>query len=267
MRQEERMRQQGLLAVMENKKLYIEDVADRLPPNITAEDSLDILRSCVDMWVRQHLLLRLAEENLSSRQKDVSALLEDYRRSLLVYRYEQEYVERVDTVISEHECESFYNENRQHLTLSRPVARVLLIKLRKNSPYLNRIRKIYTSSRPEDITELEDLCRQAALKFDYYGNRWLTMDELAKDLPARKGGYEDMAARGKSIEVVDDIYVHLVSIRDFLERGAIAPLEYEYGNIKTMILNRRKDSMIQSLEQRMLQEAVEKNIVKIYFIN
>lgn len=256
--------QQGLLATVENKKLYMADVKDRFPPNITRDDSLAILHRYVDMWVKQALLLRLAEANLSSKQKDISLLLEDYRTSLLVYRYEQEYTERVDTAISESEYEAFYNENKQHFILSKPIARVLFIKLRTNSPYLERIKKIYTSSRPEDITTLEDLCLQAALKFDHYGDRWLTLDELAKELPARKGGYEDVAARKRAIEAGDGTYAYLVSIRDFRERDAIAPIEYVYGSIKTMIFNRRKDSMIQSLEQRVLQEAKQKNAVKIY---
>lgn len=258
-------RQEGRpLAAVGSKTLYAEDVKELFPPGVTGEDSLTMLHACVDAWVKKMLLLRLAEENLSSKQKDVSALLEDYRTSLLVYRYKQEYVELVDTAISESECEAFYTENKQHLTLSKPVVRVLFIKLRKNSPYLERIRKIYTSNRPEDIATLEDLCLQAALKFDHYGNRWLSLDELTKELPQQQDGYEDRVARKRAVEVEDDEYAYLVAIRDFKERNDIAPLEYAYDNIKTIILNQRKKSMIQQLEQRILQEALQINLVKIY---
>ncbi|MDR3366948.1 MAG: hypothetical protein LBO71_08290 [Prevotellaceae bacterium] len=252
------------LAVAGGKTLYLEDVKGMFPSAISEEDSLTMLRTYVDAWVKRELLLRLAEENLSSKQKDVSALLEDYRTSLLVYRYKQEYIERVDTVVSDAECEAFYNDNRQHFILNKPVVRVLFIKLRKDSPYVERIRKIYTSKEPENITVLENLCLQAALKFDHYGNRWLTLDELTKELPPQPGGYEDRAAQKRAIEVADGGYTYLVAIRDFKERNAIAPMEYEYDNIKTMILNQRKKSMINSLEQRMLQEAKQKNMVKIY---
>ncbi|MDR0688383.1 MAG: hypothetical protein LBF55_06860 [Prevotellaceae bacterium] len=255
------------LAAVENKKLYMADVKDMFPPDITAEDSLTILHSYVDAWVKKMLMLRLAEENLGSKQKNVSSLLDDYRTSLLVYRYEQKYIDRVDTAVSEAECESFYNENKQHFILTRPVARVLFIKLRQNSPYLERIKKLYTSKDPEDFTALEGLCLQAATKFDYYGDRWLTLDELVKELPLRQGGYEEMVARKMAIEVADSTYAYLVAIRDFRGRGAIAPIEYEHDNIKTMILNSRKKSMIQNLEQRVLQEAKQKNIVKIYVGN
>ncbi|MDR2814215.1 MAG: hypothetical protein LBB79_06125 [Prevotellaceae bacterium] len=260
-------RQQKPLAVAGSKELHLENVKGIFPQNITEEDSLTLLRSYVDAWVKKELLLRLAEENLNSKQKDVSALLEDYRTSLLVYRYKQEYIERMDTTVSELECETFYSENKQYLTLQKPVVRALFIKLRKKSPYLERIGKIYTSTNPNDITTLEDLCLQAALKFDYYGNRWLALDELTKDLPPRQGGYEERAAQKRAIEVEDDEYTYLVAIRDFKERNAIAPLEYEYGNIKAAILNQRKRNMIDNLEQRMLQEAKEKNIVKIYVEN
>ncbi|MDR0711998.1 MAG: hypothetical protein LBF67_06615 [Prevotellaceae bacterium] len=256
--------QQEPLAMVGNKKLYMEDIAERFPSSISANDSLTMLRSYVDAWVNKELLLRLAEENLSSKQKDVSALLEDYRTSLLVYRYTQEYVERVDTMVSDAECEAFYSENKQRLTLSNPIVRVLFIKLRKNSPYIERIKKVYTSNKPEDITALENLCLQAALRFDHYGNRWMTLGEVTKDLPSHKGSYEDKVAQKRTIEVEDDEYTYLVAIRDFKERNTIAPLEYEHNNIKTMILNQRKKSMVQNLEQRILQEAKQENLVKIF---
>jgi hypothetical protein len=251
-----------VLAEVGEKRLLLSDMKKIFPQTMAPADSLATLRAYIDSWVKKELLLHMAEENLGNSQKDVSALLDDYRTSLLVYRFEQKYIERVDTVISVGQYEFFYNNNREYFVLNRPIVRAIFIKLNKNSPYLDRIKKLYTSPKSEDMTTLENLCLQAALRFDYFGDRWLALDDIFKELPSHPSVADVVQKR--AIEVVDNTYAYLVAIRDYIPREAIAPLEYERENIKTMILNQRRKNLITSLEQRILQEAVKNNRVKIY---
>ncbi|MDR3297161.1 MAG: hypothetical protein LBS94_02885 [Prevotellaceae bacterium] len=253
---------ENVLAEMGEKRLLLSDVKKIFPQTMAPADSLATLRAYIDSWVKKELMLRMAEENLGNRQKDVSALLDDYRTSLLVYRFEQKYIERVDTVISAGQYDFFYNNNREYFVLSRPIVRAIFIKLNRNSPYLERIKKLYTSSKSEDMTTLENLCLQAALRFDYFGDRWLTLDDIFKELPSHPSVADVVQKR--AIDVVDNTYAYLVAIRDYIPREAVAPLEFERENIKTLILNQRRKSLITSLEQRILQDAVKNNRVKIY---
>ncbi len=223
-----------------------------------------MLRNYVDTWVKKELLLKLAEENLDSKQKDVAVLLEEYRTSLLVYRYEQEYIgQRIDTVVTDTEVEQFYSANKQNFTLSKPLVRVLFIKLKRNSPYFDRIKGLYRSSNPDDISTLESLCLQAALRFDYFGDRWLNLEELMRELPAVRD-IEEQVGQNRYIEVNDNTYSYLVAIRDYRGRDAVAPIDYERDNIKTMILSRRKQYMIEDLEKRVLRDAKHDETVKIF---
>jgi hypothetical protein len=251
------------LAKVGSKTLYHSDLNGVFPKNILPSDSIFMLRSYVDTWVKKELLLQLAEANLESKQKDVAALLEEYRSSLLVYRYEQDYIElRLDTVVSDSEVELFYNDNRQNFTLSKPLVRVLFIKLKRNSPYLDRIKTLYRSSNPDEISTLESLCLQAALRFDYFGDRWLSLEDLMRELPPVKNLEEQVQKR--HVEVSDNTYSYLVSIRDFRGRDAVAPIESERENIKTIILSRRKQRMIEDLEKRVLRDAKHNETVKIF---
>ena len=252
------------LAKVGNRTLYLSDVSGIFPQIISVEDSITMLRSYVEMWVKKELLLKLAEENLSSKQKDVADMLDEYRTSLLVYRYEQEYIkQRIDTTVSNAEIEQFYTTNRQFFTLIKPLVRAIFIKMKKNSPYLDRVRSLYRSSSPDDLSTLENLCFQAALKFDYFGDRWLELDELTRELPPRKS-YEEQALQNRYIEVSDDMYVYLVAIRDARARESVAPLEYERNNIKAMILSRRKQQMMEELEKQVLREAKYNKTIKIF---
>jgi len=250
------------LASVGSRTLYMSDLSGIFPQNISHSDSLVVLRSYVDIWVKKELLLKLAEKNLDSKQKDVTALLDEYRTSLLVYRYEQEYIKRIDTVVSDTEIEQFYNANRQSFTLSKPLVRVLFIKLKKNSPYLERIKSLYRSSSTDDASALEALCLQAALRCDYFGDRWLSIEDLQAELPPMRNMEERV--QSKHIEISDNTYAYLVAIRDFRGRDAVAPLDYEHSNIKTMILSRRKKYMIEDLEKRVLRDAMHDETVKIF---
>lgn len=251
------------LAKVGSKTLYGSDLNGVFQKSMSPSDSMIMLRSYVDTWVKRELLLHMAEANLDSRQKDVAALLEEYRSSLLVYRYEQEYIKlRLDTVVSDSEVEQFYNANRQNFTLTKPLVRILFIKLKRNSPYLDRIKTLYRSSSPDEISTLESLCLQAALRFDYFGDRWLSLDDLMRELPPVKS-LEEQVQR-KYVEVNDNTYAYLVAIRDFKGRDAVAPLDSERDNIKTIILSRRKQRMIEDLEKRVLRDAKHSQTVKIF---
>ncbi|MDR0419690.1 MAG: peptidyl-prolyl cis-trans isomerase, partial [Prevotellaceae bacterium] len=132
-----------------NQTLYMSDVESMFPKNTwSSKDTNNLLKRHIESWAKQQLLLQLAEDNLSTEiQKYISKQVEDYRSSLLVYRYEQMYVDqRLDTVISEKEYEDFYNAHKQTMVLSNPIVKVLFIKLKKNSPYLDKIKKLYTST-------------------------------------------------------------------------------------------------------------------------
>ena len=57
-----------ILAEVENKKLYLHDVSPIFTPNMTSEDSLKILRSYVDQWVKKQLKIKEAERMLDAVQ-------------------------------------------------------------------------------------------------------------------------------------------------------------------------------------------------------
>ena len=80
--------------------LYRSDI-ERLGINgFSPEDSIRMVERYIHAWAKDRLLLDMAESRLSKADRDVTSQLEEYRRQLLVYRYEQQYVEqRLDTAV------------------------------------------------------------------------------------------------------------------------------------------------------------------------
>jgi hypothetical protein len=250
-------KEQKPLAVVYEKFLYKSDITDIFPRGMSKGDSIKILNAYVDQWIRHNLMLRLSEENLKDDQKNVSKQLEDYRSSLLIFKYEQEYIlQRLDTAISSEEIQSFYSSNISNFTLGETLVKALYIKVRKDTPYSEKIKELYRSNREDDIKTLDNLAYQVAEKYDYFGDKWLPFNTLQRQFPYSLENSDDYLRDRRNIEMEDGNYSYLINIRSVMFKGQISPLDYEQTNIKSVILNKRKQKLINDLENRVYNDAL-----------
>ena len=68
-------------------KLYRTELAKYIPAGVSPEDSAGLAQRYITAWAEELLLLEMAQEQLSPQERDVSAELEEYRRSLIKYLY------------------------------------------------------------------------------------------------------------------------------------------------------------------------------------
>ena len=126
---ETRNREDPLASVFE-KKLYLSQIRDIFPASTSGQDSIIILQNYIDKWIKKQLILQKAELNLTEDQKDVSLQIDEYRSSLLIFKYEQNLIlQKLDTVIQPDQIEAYYNENSSNFILDEEVVKVLYIKL------------------------------------------------------------------------------------------------------------------------------------------
>lgn len=245
-----------VLANVYGQKLYLSELEDFFPENLSKEDSLQMLKGYVDRWVRKKLLLNRAEKNLTDIQKNVSKQIEDYRSSLLIFKYEQEYIlQRLDTVIPLSDIEVFYNENASNFILSEFIVKALFVKVRLDDQYYDKIKALYKSSKEEDIQALDNIAYQVVIKYDYFNDQWIPFSQILKELPETISNPDQFLLRNKSIEMNDQTFAYFVNLRDVLPKGDQSPIEYEIENIKSIILNKRKQRLVQSLETNIYNDA------------
>ena len=244
--------------------LYESDVEALNITGFSAEDSARIVERYIMSWAKNRLLLDMAESQLSKADRDVEAQLEEYRQQLLVYRYEQKYVEqRLDTVVSEQEYLDFYEANPASFTTHVPLMKGRYIKMSDNSPNLNPVKSLYRSRIEEDMDRLEQLCYTSAEKY-YFFEDWVGLDavvegtgldvqELARVLENRSYLEKDFLG-----------YTYLISVDDYVPAGSLAPYEYCRERIRNHILNRRKQALVTSLERNLLNDAIVSEKFVIY---
>ncbi len=253
------------IARVYGKYLYSKDISNLFPSGINRDDSIKIINAYTERWIRHELLLYRAENNLTDQQKDVAQQLEDYRSSLLIFKYEQEYLfQKLDTSITMQEVENFYGENSSNFILNQTIVKALYIKVKKDTPYLSRIKELYKSTDDEDIKTLDNLAYQVAIKYDFFNDRWIPFDILQREFPTPIENPDEYLKRKQTIEMEEGDFYYLISIRTVLFKGQISPLDYEIENIKSIIINKRKQKLINDLENGIYNDAMDRKNCEIF---
>ena len=246
-------------------KLYRSELNKLIPKGVTPEDSARVASQYINTWALAQVFLAVAEEQLSKSEKDVTKELEDYRKSLLKYRYEQLYVnERLDTSVSADKVQQYYDAHSDKFVLERPVVKARYLRISSKSPLKDQIKRKMSSSESSDVLEADSLAYTAAMKFMTWNGRWIDINALSSEF-----GMDNAALiarkRGSWIEAEDTTGVlNIAYIEALIDKGAMAPVEYVTPVIKDMIVSVRKQELINSLEQNLLEDARRNGKFKTY---
>ena len=221
--------------------LYRSEVEALNISGFSPEDSAAMVERYIRSWARNRLLLEVAESRLSKEDRNVTAQLEEYRRQLLVYRYEQQYVEqRLDTVITEEQY-----------------------KVSDSSPNLNPIKSLYRARGVEDSVRLEDLCYTSADKY-FRLDSWTGLDIVAEEAGVPVQELSAVLDSRPWFEHNWMGYTYLIAVHDYVPEGGAAPYDYSRDRIRNLILSRRKQELVTSLERNVLNDAIASDKFIIY---
>jgi len=246
-------------------KLHLSELEKYIPQGVSPEDSTKLARQYIDAWAQELLLLEMADEQLSAAEKDVSKELEDYRRTLLKYRYEQLYInQRLDTLITPEEVSSFYTENSGLFRLERPIVKARYLLIPADSKSIRKLRALMSSENEADLTEAASLASTIAIKYVDQADTWTDALSLAREMGI---DYQKLLSgiHNQFMEYTDeDGILHLAYLAELVPEGKTAPQEYCEERVRDLILSARKHALEVSLEQDVLEDARKNNKYVIY---
>ena len=252
-----------VIARVYDRYLYADALRNLVPPGTSKNDSLTIIRSYVDNWIKQQSVLKRAEDNLDEERKDVEKQLEEYRNSLITYIYESELVkQKLDTSISEQEIEKYYNDHPNNFQLKNNILRVLYFKLPKTAPKMDKVKKWYRSEDAKDRKQLEEYCYQFASDYYFNDEEWILFDEILKKVPIRTYDQEQFLRNNRFIEIPDSNTVFFVNIKGFKIKESLSPLSFERDNIRNLIINKRKLDLINAMEKDAYDDAIQQKEIE-----
>lgn len=256
--------EEDIAAHVGEHKLLLSEVEQAIPKNLTEQDSTNMAHNFIRNWATQYLLLEKAELNLTADQLNVSEKLEEYRRSLLIYLYQKEYIrQQMDTTVSTNEVSRYYEANKENFKLKYDIAQLLFVKLEPTNKDVQKVEDLCLSSKPEHRDELTSYCQQHAIKYILNDQEWTVLNEIIDEIPNNLYSNSTTLV-GKGTTVLSDSTGHyILSIKDVIRKNNIAPLEFEELTIKGIILNKRKIDLVKTMERQIFDEGLKKNHVQI----
>jgi hypothetical protein len=253
------------IARVYEKYLYKSQIDDIVPKNLSSADSQRIVSDHIDKWVRKQLLVSKAEQNLKEEEKNVEQQIEDYRSSLLIFKYEQNIINhRLDTLISDQQMLDYYTNNSPNFILNNHLAKGIYIQVPRRVQNIYDVRRWYKSDKAEDLKSLESYCYKNASKYEYFDEHWKYFNEVYQSLPETYERAENILKYRKNYEAIDSSYYYFVKITDFKLAGSIAPFDFVRNDIRNILLNKRRIQLIQDLEADIYNDALNHDNFNIY---
>lgn len=257
--------QDARVAAIGKNVLYRSDLAKVVPAGVSAEDSARMAQQYINSWALGKILLAEADRKLSKEDKSVDAQVNDFRQSLLTYRYEKLCVAgRLDTVVTKEEAQEYFDAHKGNYTFPYSIIRGRVVRISKKSPYYALIRENFKSTSEVDVAVLEQTAFTSAEFYSDFGKEWVPASALAKVMDISLQECEaDLRASSAYEKDVDGSH-YLVFIEARTAPDAVSPMEYNFDKISEIIISRRKQEILSSLEQELFDEALVNGKLKIY---
>ena len=255
----------AVVARVGEHRLMRSELAAYIPAGVSSEDSLALAQSYIKSWAEELIFLDMAEKHLSAEEKDVTKDLEDYRRTLLKYRYEERYInDRLDTLISDEEVRNYYRAHMDKFLVERPLLKVRYMIIPADSRSIKTIKELMSSDDAMDAIAADSLAFTAALRYVDSSDAWMDAILLARDLGTDEASMMK-ALRNRTIEFKgDDGLLRVAYVVDMVQKGSPAPLDYCEERIKDILLSARKHELVGGLERDLLNDALAKGKFVIY---
>ena len=254
-----------LVAEIAGKQLTWKEISDVIPDNSSPEDSAALADHYINDWVTKQLIISKAESSLPDELKSFEEMIENYRSSLLIYAFEQEWVrQKLDTVVSEQEIEQYYTDNEKNFQLKDYILKVKFSATAADSKQIGALKKLFNSSKPEDLVKWQQLCVSIGASYYFNEEEWMKWDEFIQQIPLEVYDIEGFLKKKNTIEFEKDNNLYLISITDYQLAGSKSPLSFERDKIKAMIINKRKLNLLETMRQDIYSKAQQDGDIKLY---
>lgn len=245
--------------------LYKDDLNKVFTSGINQKDSVLLVTSYINNWVKQQLLLSKAQLNLEGDKEKFDELVKKYQEDLFINSYKEAVVKQyLNTVITPQDIDKFYSENSKNFKLNEELLKLKYIKIGKDVLSKNEIIKLFTSSKSQDLDSLK--ANLLFLKAHHLNDSiWVKYSDLLNKIPIFKTmNKEELLKKDNFIQKEDSLSLYLVAIKEVLKSNETAPKSYIAPTIKQMILHQRKLLLLKNIEETLIDDAQKKQQFEIY---
>lgn len=245
-------------------KLYATEISKVIGDDLTYEDSVFITKEYINVWLSKQVLLNKADEILTVAEKDKTKALEQYRLDLLTYEVLNKLAnQELDTSIDEAELHEYYDNNVDEFELSQNILKIVFYKIPKSTEDADMLWSSFKAGDGSIIGTLKVLAKENG---NYYDDdqSWVYFDDILKEIPINTYNQEHYLNNNKYIQLDDADMVYFIKILDFKIRSTISPFSMESGNIRDILIMKRQQKLVRSIETKLLEEAYSNKQIKTF---
>lgn len=257
---------QDAVARVNDSYLYKNDIKKIFDTTEFTIDSATVANSYINNWATNQLLLDGALLNVSKEQQEkFEKLVQDYRTDLYIKLYKDRLIQqRLDSVVTDEEAQSFYEENKQNFRLNEKLIKLRYIHLAPDYNDSEAVEKLFINFEQEDQRVLDSI----RLQFKNYflnDSTWLKRSIVQERIgPIDATNADKLLKKTNFLQLRDSLGLYLIAVKETRSRNEIAPLTYIRPTIDQIIRNKRKLTLTKQLEKEIKDDAIKNNKFEIY---
>lgn len=225
----------------------------------------DKVNDFIRIWAKDKVIAKEAERTLSERDKDFRVEITSYKNSLLKYAYEKKLLDSIlSQDVSQPEIEEYFQANKKNFELKENIVRVRYVKVPKKHKKLNKIKYMIQYKDSVSQEKFFNLIQKNNLFCEANDSLWQKLDDLKNLIPFKLYNDEHFLRNYKYTEAPDGEDVWIIYFTENRLKKGVAPIEMVNDQIKAIMLNQRKQELIQKKENAIYDKALKNKEVKIY---
>lgn len=253
-----------VIATVGERELYASDVTPLIESGVTSEDSIKMVEAIAQRWIRRELRTQAAASRFEEEQQDIEAMVQEYRNSLLEHKYEQEWLRgRMDTTVTDAQITEYYNANRDNFHLAGPIVKARVARVPAGLRQSKKLEEMFNSPKPEEQENFMNICQKNQYRYEDFSSAWNDFSTVVSRIPFTQNNFDEFLKERKYYEVEDDQYKYMLKIESYRPTGDLSPIERERANIRKIVINKRRQTLLSAMEDSLYSAAVSEKLFEI----
>jgi len=252
-----------ILATVYSKKLSLSDLEGMFPPHATKEDSAQIISTFTVRWTQEQVFLSEAEKHIPA-DLSIEQLLKKYKESLIGLNFQQKLInQNLDSTVSEEEIRDFYEKNKDQYLLETSIIRCYFVKIPGSIKEMKRAREWWDDLTKNNRKRLAGLAEKYNGTYHLEDSVWHNVSDIETLFPKGRISARNWTNKER-LSISDNEYQYFFKVLELVSKQENAPISYVAEKAKLIILNKRKNKLIEDFKTKLYETELRKNNVKIY---
>lgn len=254
-----------MLAEVYGKKLYLSEIKEIIPQNLSKQDSIDFIHQYAEQWCKEKVFLYEANHHLSFKERNFSKQLNQYKEQLIVNAYYDKITaDSSFYLIPQEEVVAFMEKNGMKSDIDKEIIKLNYVKLSDKSKLIPQMKSILfdEEKRISEKAKIEKLCGDS-IEYFIEDDKWFYLDEMEAELPLHISNKSSIKTANQYFEIAENKFHYLIVLLDYRERQTNSEIsDSEYENVRLLLEQQKKNHFFQQKKEQLYQKAKnEKKII------